>query len=271
MAALVIVGTGRLAKQAGADGSLLANVCSVAALLAALVALRSRMSRPRPRSPLPSPPSSGRRISSRSTSGAVCTTSPSFDRLAVDAAGCPPEWGTGALAYEAGKLVSVSVSNEPVRKIVFKCRNWPNTGYCNQAGFKPVESQYAGMAWTLVGACEGTMAPTLSPVPYAGTCQYDRCRDVESTCTPGLVGCSCLAGQAASSSCKKTERVCTPTDGDTWASGLLCMEGDVVHVGLDRFTCRPWPNFLWCDNEVYRPTDKAGILQDAWTKGGVCS
>ncbi|KAL7523373.1 hypothetical protein ACHAXR_000149, partial [Thalassiosira sp. AJA248-18] len=84
------------------------------------------------------------------------TSAPSFDSLTVDATGCPQEWSASSTDYEANDKVSLAVSTSPERKILYKCREWPNTGYCNQgSGFKP-GTQYGSMAWTLLGACTGT-------------------------------------------------------------------------------------------------------------------
>merc|ERR1719148_424662 len=82
------------------------------------------------------------------------TSSPSFDVLAVDAGGCPEEWSSSTTDYEAGDVVSYAVSAAPARTIVYECKAWPMSGYCNQRGFGPGD-RYGGTAWTPAGACEG--------------------------------------------------------------------------------------------------------------------
>mmetsp|Transcript_3382 Transcript_3382/g.6143 ORF Transcript_3382/g.6143 Transcript_3382/m.6143 type:complete len:657 (+) Transcript_3382:92-2062(+) len=205
------------------------------------------------------------------------TASPSFDKLALTGLGCPAEWSASSTDYEAGDMVSYTVSDSPERKIVYKCREWPNTGYCNQgAGFTP-GTEYGKMAWTLMGACEGSMAPTAAPAPYAGTCEYRKCVMVESTetnCTPGSTGCSCRSGQTAGVGCtKKVEtKVCTDTPVNAWVSSVDYFTNDVVRLGTKRFKCREWPNYFWCRMSAYRPsTESNSIWNQAWTENGLCS
>lgn len=179
------------------------------------------------------------------------TTSPSFDALASSGRACPEDWSASKTDYAAGDQVSYAVSNTPERKIVFECKSWPNSGFCNQgAGYEPT-TMHAGDAWTLIGACDGSFAPTLSPAAYAGTCTYDRCRLVSGTetCTEGTTGCTC-----------------TPTDVDPYSSSAAYVANDVVRLGAKQFRCRTWPNELWCPNTAYAPTGEAGgIWTDAWT------
>jgi len=203
------------------------------------------------------------------------TAAPSFDRLGSTGA-CPPDWSSSNTDYEAGDRVSYTVSRDPVRKIVYECRQWPNSGYCNQgSGFEPT-TQYASLAWTLKGSCDGSFAPTAAPAPYSGTCQYNKCVMVDSTeqCTPGSTGCSCSAGQTASTSCRRdiqTEQ-CTLTDVDPWRSGVSYVTDDVVRVGTARFRCREWPNFFWCRQAAYQPSlDNNSIWPQAWRTDGTCT
>jgi len=203
------------------------------------------------------------------------TSSPTFDALAVVGNGCPTEWSASTTDYVAGDLVTLTVSASPIRSIVYQCREFPYSGFCGQGiGFKPA-SKYGELAWTLKGSCTGTIAPTTSPVAYTGTCQYDRCRTTEGTvgCTAGSTGCSCTAGQTQTASCLRTVDVetCPPTDVDLWNNGESYATDDVVRVGLKRFRCREWPNFLWCSLSAYQPELEDGIWTNAWTEDGVCA
>jgi len=200
------------------------------------------------------------------------TASPSFDALSVDASGCPEEFSASEETdYEAGDLVSFSVSDSPSRDLVYQCREFPNDVYCNQGVAFAPDSQFGPMAWTLIGACSGTIAPTSSPVQYMGTCQFDKCvivETVEPNCVPGSNGCSCLAGFPAGADCEniiETEN-CTPTDVNPWSNSVKYVANDVVRLGANQYRCREWPNFLWCVSEAFMPTlDDNDFWPRAWT------
>jgi len=199
------------------------------------------------------------------------TASPSFDALTVDASGCPEEFSASKTDYEAGDLVSFSVSESPSRDLVYQCREYPNVRYCNQGATFAPNSQFGTMAWTLIGACSGTLAPTGSPVQYMGMCQFDKCVIVETVqpnCVPGSDGCSCLAGFPAGADCVKTIETenCTPQNVNPWSSSVQYVEDDVVRLGAKQFKCRQWPNFIWCSLEAYMPTmDEDDFWPQAWT------
>ena len=202
------------------------------------------------------------------------TSSPTFDKLDVDTDGCPQEWSASTKDYEAGELVSYTVSKVPERKIVYKCRDWPNSGYCNQgSGFEPT-TQYASMAWTLIGACSGTLAPTTSPTKYTGTCEYVKKVVTQTTesCTNGQTGCKCNG--ASPPVCQREVDVTTPTPtpvDNGWQSGKDYVAGDVIRIGLDRYECREWPNYLWCRQSAYNPaTAPQATWSQAWTTDGQC-
>ncbi|KAL7535401.1 hypothetical protein ACHAXR_007612, partial [Thalassiosira sp. AJA248-18] len=86
------------------------------------------------------------------------TSSPSFVTIKEVTGGCPQEWSSSTTDYEAGDKVSYTVSTSPERKLVYKCRDWPNSGYCGQGAYEP-GTQYGDMAWTLLGSCSGTISP----------------------------------------------------------------------------------------------------------------
>ena len=201
------------------------------------------------------------------------TASPSFDELAFTASGCPAEYSASSTDYAAGDLVTQTVSTAPERKIVFACREYPNTGFCNQSGFRP-GSKHAHMAWTLIGACSGTLNPTASPVAYTGTCTYNKCVEVDDTepCTPGSTGCSCGASDAAGPSCQRAikREDCSDVDVNLWSNSVDYTEGDVVRIGTKRFRCREWPFKLWCKVEAYMPMLEPGIWSQAWLEDGTC-
>merc|ERR1712029_560623 len=119
------------------------------------------------------------------------TASPAFDRLGFIGSGCPGEYSASRTDYEAGDQVAVTVSSSPERKVLYQCREYPNAGFCNQSGYAPGVSSYDYMAWSLLGACTGTLSPTSTPTAYSGTCVYEKCETTEDTeqCAPGSFGC----------------------------------------------------------------------------------
>eukprot|EP00578_Thalassiosira_sp_NH16_P012582 CAMPEP_0181104086 /NCGR_PEP_ID=MMETSP1071-20121207/15229_1 /TAXON_ID=35127 /ORGANISM="Thalassiosira sp., Strain NH16" /LENGTH=546 /DNA_ID=CAMNT_0023187239 /DNA_START=243 /DNA_END=1879 /DNA_ORIENTATION=+ len=79
--------------------------------------------------------------------------------------GCPPEWKLSlssdpSTEYEAGDAISLN-------GLVYTCKQWPYSGHCGQTGYMPKEDPATPgawkIAWTLVGYCFGTMAPTMAP------------------------------------------------------------------------------------------------------------
>ena len=194
------------------------------------------------------------------------TASPSFNTLADTGTGCPPEYSSANSEYEAGDQVSLTISTSPDRKIVYQCREWPNDGYCGQAGFAP-GSKYSNYGWETVGSCSGSMQPTASPLPYVGTCQYSKCVTTKTTeaCTVGEDGCGDNGEKTV------TTETCTDTDIEAYSSNLDYVTGDEVRIGDERFKCREWPNYLWCRMSAYQPmTEENGIWPQAWTANGSC-
>lgn len=203
------------------------------------------------------------------------TSSPSFDSLTFisNPSGCPEEFSS-ASTYEAGDLASVTLSTTPERKVVYECRPWPNTAYCNQQGASLDPGQKFGhLGWTLNGACTGTLAPTISPTLYVGTCEYTRCI-TETNCNPGDLAntisgstdCSCGIDDEQSDLC--TQTTCTIEEVEPYDSSTSYAEGDVVRLVTQQFTCRV-PG--WCNQSSYQPEIVDGIWMQAWTKDDVCA
>ena len=86
------------------------------------------------------------------------TGSPAYATL-TDMGGCPSKWVKGANKYEEGDKVSAE-------GLVFECRTFPYSLHCGQDGYEPI-SEANGEAWkeswSVVGYCDGTIAPTSSP------------------------------------------------------------------------------------------------------------
>jgi hypothetical protein len=77
------------------------------------------------------------------------TISPSKSPMYVsitNAGGCPDDYSDSE-EYEEGDKVTVN-------GLVYKCRSWPNSGYCGRDGYEP-GGTYSKEAWTLLGYCDG--------------------------------------------------------------------------------------------------------------------
>jgi len=209
------------------------------------------------------------------------TASPVFSAIAVSG-GCPADWKASTTTYEANDLVSLVVSSVPVRKIVYECRVWPNTEYCNQGeGFKP-GTVYGNMAWTMKGSCDGSITPTSAPIAYEGDCFYDKIVVIKNTgTTPCAHGssndCTCIT--CTGTSCPQSYTCSKPTDTTNtvqttvkpWVSSYDYEEGEVIRAGNKRFKCKAWPFYFWCRMSAYEPTeDETGIFSYAWTRDGIC-
>lgn len=161
--------------------------------------------------------------------------------------GCPTYYNSAHTAYKPGDQVSWADKNLPY-KIVYQCRDFPYSGYCNQKGFAPGD-QYADMAWTKIGPCEGTQPPTSAPTEF-------------------IPGASCTYVKIIKTTPTSTS-VVTPIA--KWTSGTLYEAGDQVRIGAKKFQCKPYPFYLWCRMAAYAPTDSAtGLWTDAWTPAGTC-
>lgn len=168
------------------------------------------------------------------------TTSPTYDPATV-IAGCPNDYSASTTTYQAGNQVSLTVSASPLKKLVYQCKAWPNSGYCNQSTYAP-GGTYSDMGWTLVGPCDGTLAPTAAPTNFVGDCMYEK-----STPTPNIVNIQ------------------------AWSSSTLYEAGDQVRIGGTTYKCKPWPFYFWCRMAAYQPTTSStGLWTEAWTENGAC-
>ncbi|KAL7527742.1 hypothetical protein ACHAXR_002106, partial [Thalassiosira sp. AJA248-18] len=84
------------------------------------------------------------------------TTSPIFVNM-MDAGGCPSEYSSNE-EYQEGDKVSHN-------KFVYECKKAPLSEHCSQNGYAPGVLGTSWLeAWTVVGYCDGTIAPTTSPI-----------------------------------------------------------------------------------------------------------
>ena len=144
--------------------------------------------------------------------------------------GCPKAWVSGG-SYEGGELVEVDgvvyqcSTAQAVNTLSVEANTW-----CGSTNYKPGDSLYWEQAWTVLGSCDGTIAPTTSP-NYQYLADHGGC----------------------------------PND---YASGTICEEGDKVTVGSIVYQCRPWPNSGWCKMDQYEPGGVNS--NEAWTILGYC-
>ena len=84
------------------------------------------------------------------------TGSPAYATL-TDMGGCPSKWVAGSNIYMEGDKVSSE-------GLVFECRPFPYSLHCGQDGYEPIsEGEAWKISWSMVGYCDGTIAPTSSP------------------------------------------------------------------------------------------------------------
>lgn len=77
-----------------------------------------------------------------------------------DKSGCPDAFIPGT-SYDAAEQVSVAVSTFTA---VYECAATPANLFCGQSGYEPGTGLYWDKAWKMLGSCEGTLAPSSSPV-----------------------------------------------------------------------------------------------------------
>jgi hypothetical protein len=93
---------------------------------------------------------------------APSTASPSGIPVYTVGGACPATFAAGG-AYSAKSRVTSAGTNN-----VYKCKEYPHSGHCGQAGFEPGTTN-GGMGWTLLGTCDPllthppTNAPTAKP------------------------------------------------------------------------------------------------------------
>ena len=157
---------------------------------------------------------------------------PTFVKLANTTGGCPRVYNKNT-RYDEGDLVSVIVSNNPPRAVVYECKGWPQEAYCNAGDNFSPESANAAMGWDLKGSCTGSMTPTASPVVYPNP----RCRWYNGT---------------------------KPIIIDKWTVSSLStyMAGTRVRKHDRIYKCKGYPYSLWCKMAAYEP-EKTAYWSDA--------
>ena len=157
--------------------------------------------------------------------------------------GCPSAYDSAITTYKSGDQVS---SGDGTYKMVYKCREWPNEGWCNQKAYAP-GGAYSDMAWTQVGPCTGTLTPTAAPTTFTGACKYIKVVTTTPTPTPVVI------------------------DIGSWTSGTSYDAGDKVRIGSATYQCKPWPYYFWCRMSAYKPTlSDTGLWTEAWSPSGAC-
>ncbi len=169
------------------------------------------------------------------------TATPTFD---PNVGGCPNEYENGA-EYGEGDKVSVTVGDDFSK--IYQCKGWPYSGYCGDETYSPLNNQKGcngavcwPTAWTYIGGCSGTIAPTGAPI-FTSLAQW------------GKVGCP-DEYVANNSNYKGGDHVSISKNEDnTYGIVWKCKEG----------TTEPW-----CRSEGYAPGTQYG--GQAWEKVGHC-
>merc|ERR1719160_900176 len=102
-----------------------------------------------------------------------------------------------------------------MRRIVYQCRGHPYEGYCSQEAFQP-GTIYDDIPWTVIGACDNTMAPTQSPSVYGGVCDYTKCTTLSTPCQCGNLDCPNPLGLTVG--CTKTTETCESKNVEPFSS-----------------------------------------------------
>ena len=135
--------------------------------------------------------------------------------------GCPKAYAEGG-DYDAGEVVSVAMGSYTM---VYLCAEEPTNLFCGQTGFAPGVDQYWEHAWTPLGSCTGTIAPTDSPI-------YD--------ILPDEGGCPSV-----------------------YDSGIRYDKGDKVSKDGLVYQCKVLPFGLHCSQAGYEPNTNLAT-PDAW-------
>ena len=148
---------------------------------------------------------------------------PKPTHAAWSGAGCPKAWVNGG-SYDGGDVAEVD-------GVVYQCSTAHAVNlWCGKSNYKPGDSLHWEQAWTLLGSCDGTIAPTTSP-NYQYLADHGGC----------------------------------PNE---YAPGTMYEGGDKVTMGSIVYQCRPWPNSGWCSMNQYEPGGVNS--NDAWTILGYC-
>ena len=137
--------------------------------------------------------------------------------------GCPDEWIDGH-SYNSGELATIN-------NVVYRCSAVPFVNaWCGNPSYKPGDSRYWGEAWTLLGSCTGTIAPSSSPV-FVSIADAGGCPPVFS-------------------------------EDDVYEAG------DKVELDGLVYQCKAWPYSAWCSRKDYEPDSVNS--KDAWVLLGYC-
>ncbi len=188
------------------------------------------------------------------------TASPMFNAANVYSAtvsGCPEEWTPGNPNYLVGTLVTVSKGT--ARGMVHRCRSFAVEGWCQSAGYEP-GTVNGDTAWELVGNCDGTIAPTASPMAIdmsqsANACQFKKTLSVtDSSVYVVMTAAAWVKGGS------------TVAHGGNVGANLYT-DGDLVRAGSTAKQCAPWPSEGYCDSFSPFAFDSPDYNSDLSSKG----
>ncbi len=154
--------------------------------------------------------------------------SPSPSSSLPNRGGCPVEYAAG-VQYREGDLVSKS-------GMVFRCNDHPVSLFCSQLGYEPLSTGHGDaykIAWSTVGPCSGTVAPSTAPGPLPG------CPELFAPSGAYLAGSRVSRAAAA--------------------------DPAVVRM----YECKGWPFTPYCTQVGFEPGSGDGYM--AWRDLGQCS
>jgi len=177
--------------------------------------------------------------------GCSGSISPTGAPVFASTQGCPGEYVEGTV-YEEGDKVTIMGEGETRGKI-YKCKGWPDTGYCAQEAYKPGPggATHGGVplwktAWTYVGGCEGTIAPTGAPV-FTSLAQWS--------------GGGCPEQYV-------------PDNADYQAGDYVSVSKNADNTLGVVWRCKKAETWPWCQLKGYAPGTQYG--GKAWEKMGHC-
>jgi len=142
--------------------------------------------------------------------------------------------------------VSVTPAGEDYGKI-YQCKSWPNSGYCANAEYSPANTEKGcngevcwPTAWTYVGGCTGTIAPTQAPM-FTSLAQWEKD--------------GCPEEYIPNNSNYKPGDYVSVSKNDDNTYGVVWM-------------CKNAMTAPWCQSEGYAPGSQYG--GQAWEKVGYC-
>ena len=195
---------------------------------------------------------------------------------------CPPTYQEG-IQYNAGEMVSQNINNETTANM-YKCKPFPQSGWCSQPVFEPEVGLNWGEAWDYVGECtitpDGTTNGTIdTQEPTASKSPVSAPSSIILTSTPTSDNVTLQTPtysptpfEPTTSTKPPTLPICPPlyvldaeyNAGDTVSQIINETTGETHY-----YQCKLSFFSGWCSQSVYAP-GVSDIWDNAWTFVGDC-